>query len=216
MSSACHRDNGSELSAGTPNNDQRRGSLRDQQVDLTRDLIMRAFQELLQNDHPDAITFPQVAQAAGVSLRTVYRYFPTRAELLQSAAAWFGEFVEGARWDDPATVSDLAGTIPQLGRLFDEHTNVFRALAEVELERPRREAVAAAVAEVAPDLPEAEVRRAEAVLACIRSGRSWLVLHEQYGLAGDDIVATLDWAAATLLADVRRRNEAAAGRNPPA
>jgi AcrR family transcriptional regulator len=198
-----------------PNNDQRRSTLRDQQVDLTRDLIMRAFGELLQNDHPDAITFPQVAEAAGVSLRTVYRYFPTRAELLQSAAAWFGELVEGARWDDPASVRDLAGTIPNIGHLFDEHTNVFRALAEVELERPRREAVAAAVAEVAPDLPEAEVRRAEAILACIRSGRSWFVLHDQYGLAGDDIVATLDWAAATLLDDVRRRNEAAAGESPP-
>src|SRR3954452_18463954 len=158
-----------------PNNDQRRGSLRDQQVDFTRDLIMRAFQELLQNDHPDAITFPQVAEAAGVSLRTVYRYFPTRAELLQSAAAWFGEFVEGARWDDPASVRDLAGTIPQIGRVFDEHTNVFRALAEVELERPRRVAVAAAVGEGAAALPEPEARRAEAILSCIRSGHSWLV-----------------------------------------
>jgi AcrR family transcriptional regulator len=197
------------MSGGTPDNDQRRTSLRDQQVDLTRELIMRAFQGLLQNDHPDAITYPQVAEAAGVSLRTVYRYFPTRADLLQSAAAWFGEFTDGARWDDPATVRDLAGAIPHMGRLFDEHTNVFRALAEVELERPRREAVAAAVAEVAPDLPEAEVRRAEAILACIRSGHSWLVLHDQYGLTGDDIVATLDWAATTLLEDVRRRNDAA-------
>lgn len=191
-----------------PNND-RRVSLRDQQADLTRDLIMRAFQELLQNDHPDAITYPQVAEAAGVSLRTVYRYFPTRADLLQSAAAWFGEFTEGVRWDDPATVRDLAGSIPQMGRLFDEHTNVFRALAEVELERPRRDAVAAAVAAVSGNLGEDDVRRAEAMLGVIRSGRSWLVLHEHYGLAGDEIVATLDWAATTLLEDVRRRNEAA-------
>jgi len=190
-----------------PNND--RVSLRDQQADLTRDLIMRAFQELLQNDHPDAITYPQVAEAAGVSLRTVYRYFPTRADLLQSAAAWFGEFTEGVRWDDPATVRDLAGSIPQMGRLFDEHTNVFRALAEVELERPRRDAVAAAVAAVSGNLGEDDVRRAEAMLGVIRSGRSWLVLHEHYGLAGDEIVATLDWAATTLLEDVRRRNEAA-------
>src|SRR3954464_5929456 len=109
----------------------KRNSLRDQQADLTRDLIVRAFQELLRNDHPDAITFPQVAEAAGVSLRTVYRYFPTRADLLQSAATWFREFAAGARWDDPATVSDLAGAIPQMGRVFDEHTNVFRALAEI-------------------------------------------------------------------------------------
>jgi AcrR family transcriptional regulator len=190
-------------------NHERRSSLRDQQVDLTRDLIMRAFQSLLQKDHPDAITYPQVAEAAGVSLRTVYRYFPTRADLLQSAAEWFREFTEGARWDDPRTVRDLAGAIPHMGRLFDEHTNVFRALSDDALEQPRREAVAAAVAEVSRNLPEDEVRRAEAMLSYIRSGRAWLVLHDRYGLDGDEIVSTLDWAASTLLEDVRRRNDAA-------
>jgi AcrR family transcriptional regulator len=190
-------------------NHERRSSLRDQQVDLTRDLIMRAFQSLLQKDHPDAITYPQVAEAAGVSLRTVYRYFPTRADLLQSAAEWFREFAEGARWDDPRTVRDLAGAIPHMGRLFDEHTNVFRALSDDALEQPRREAVAAAVAEVSRNLPEDEVRRAEAMLSYIRSGRAWLVLHDRYGLDGDEIVSTLDWAASTLLEDVRRRNDAA-------
>ena len=190
-------------------NQEPRSSLRDQQADLTRDLIMRAFQGLLQNDHPDAITYPQVAEAAGVSLRTVYRYFPTRADLLQSAAEWFREFTEGARWDDPRTVRDLAGAIPQMGRLFDEHTNVFRALSDDALERPRRDAVAAAVAEVSRNLPKDEVRRAEAMLSYIRSGRAWLVLHDHYGLDGDEIVSALDWAASTLLDDVRRRDEAA-------
>lgn len=190
-------------------NHERRSSLRDQQVDLTRDLIMRAFQSLLQKDHPDAITYPQVAEAAGVSLRTVYRYFPTRADLLQSAAEWFRELTEGARWDDPRTVRDLAGAIPHMGRLFDEHTNVFRALSDDALEQPRRAAVAAAVAEVSRNLPEDEVRRAEAMLSYIRSGRAWLVLHDRYGLDGDEIVSTLDWAASTLLEDVRRRNDAA-------
>ena len=190
-------------------NHERRSSLRDQQVDLTRELIMRAFQELLQNDHPDAITYPQVAEAAGVSLRTVYRYFPTRADLLQSAAAWFREFTDGLRWDDPRTVRDMAGASPELGRLFDEHTNVFRALADHELEEPRRAAVAAAVADVSGNLPADEARRAEAILAHIRSGRAWLLLHDHYGLAGDEIVAALDWAASTLLEDLRRRNEAA-------
>ncbi len=192
------------------NDDQRRGSLRDQQAELTRELIMRAFQELLRNDHPDAITYPQVAEAAGVSLRTVYRYFPTRADLLQIAAAWFTELTGEVPWDDPRTVRDLAAVLPQIGRLFDEHTNVFRALSEIELERPRRDAVAAAIADVSGNLAPSEVRGAEAMLGYIRSGRAWLVLHEQYGLAGDEVVATLDWAAGSLLDDVRRRNEAAA------
>ena len=186
-----------------------RSSLRDQHVDLTRDLIMRAFQRLLQNDLPDAITYPQVAEAAGVSLRTVYRYFPTRVDLLNSAAAWLAEFTDGVEWRDPRTVDDLAGVVPEMGRIFDEHTNVFRALAGDELQDQRREAVAAAVADVSGNLPADEARRAEAVLGYIRSGRAWLVLHDHYGLDGDEIVSALDWAASTLLEDVRRRNEAA-------
>jgi AcrR family transcriptional regulator len=191
------------------NDHQRRSALRDQQVDLTRDLIMRAFQRLLQNDHPDAITYPQVAEAAGVSLRTVYRYFPTRVDLLKSAAAWLAEFTHGVQWQDPRTVDDLAGAAPEMGRIFDEHTNVFRALAGDELQGQRREAVAAAVAEASGNLPPDEARRAEAILGYIRSGRAWLVLHDHYGLDGDEIVSALDWAASTLLEDVRRRNEAA-------
>ena len=192
-----------------PDDHQRRSSLRDQQVDLTRDLIMRAFQRLLQNDHPDAITYPQVAEAAGVSLRTVYRYFPTRVDLLKSAAAWLAEFTDGVRWQDPRTVDDLAGVAPEMGRIFDEHTNVFRALAGDELQGQRREAVAAAVAEASGNLATDEARRAEAILGYIRSGRAWLVLHDHYGLDGDEIVSALDWAASTLLEDVRRRNAAA-------
>jgi AcrR family transcriptional regulator len=194
------------MSDPEPNNDHR--SLREQQADLTRDLIVRAFRSLLETDHPDAITYPQVAEAAGVSLRTVYRYFPTRADLLQNAAEWFRELTDGASWDDPRSVRDMAGAVPQLGRLFDEHTNVFRALADDALEQPRRDAVAAALAEVSRDLPDDEVRQAEALLSYIRSGRAWLALHDRYGLDGDEIVAALDWASSALLEDVRRRNAA--------
>src|SRR5215217_6129856 len=137
-----------------PNNDQRRISLRDQQAELTRELIVRAFQELLRNDHPDAITYPQVAEAAGVSLRTVYRYFPTRADLLQTAVDWLTEFIEHVPLDDPRTVCDLAGVVPEMGRVFDEHTNVFRAIAEAaeQKDEPRRRAVATAAAAVSGNL----------------------------------------------------------------
>ena len=187
-------------------------SLRDQQSELTRELIMRAFQELLRTDDPAAITYPQVAKAAGVSLRTVYRYFPTRSDLLQSAVAWLSEFTPDVQWDDPRTVSDLAGTVPEWARVFDEHTNVFRAIAESseETDAPRRAAVAAAVAEVSGALTPEERLQAEAMLGYLRSGRAWLVLHDVFGLDGAGIMAALDWAATTLLADLRRRDRAAA------
>src|SRR4051812_34435248 len=127
MSSPCH----------TRRVTDKRSTLRDQQADLTRELIMRAFGELLRTDHPDAITYPQVAEAAGVSLRTVYRYFPTRADLLRIAAAWFGELAGDVPWDDPRTVRDLEGGMPHLGRLFDERTNDFPGLSGGRLGAPR-------------------------------------------------------------------------------
>ena len=188
----------------------RRTSLRDQQVDLTRELIMRAFQGLLQNDHPDAITYPQVAEAAGVSLRTVYRYFPTRVDLLQSAQAWLAEFTDGVRWDDPRTVYDLAGAVPEMGRIFDEHTNVFRALAGDELQEQRRDAVAAAVAEVSGNLPPEEARRAEAILDTSAPGaRGSCCTTITASTATRSCPRWTGRQAYTLLADVRRRNDAA-------
>ena len=187
-------------------NDQPRGSLRDQQADLTRDLIIRAFQGLLQNDHPDAITYPQVAEAAGVSLRTVYRYFPTRAELLQNAATWLRRVHGRSALGRPAY-----GAGPGRRRARDgpplrrAHERLPCAVRRTRSRSPATRAVATAVAEVPGKLPEDEVRRAEAVLACIRSGRAWLVLHDQYGLGGDEIVGRARLG----------RDHAARGRAPP-
>ena len=152
------------------NDDPRRGSLRDQQAELTRELIVRAFVELLQTTTRTRSRIHRSPRRRACRLRTVYRYFPTRADLLQIAAAWFTELTGEVPWDDPRTVRDLAAVLPQIGRLFDEHTNVFRALSEIELERPRRDAVAAAIADVSGNLAPSEVRGAEAMLGYIAPG----------------------------------------------
>lgn len=188
----------------------KRPSLRDQQADLTRDLIIRAFHALLVDDHPDAITFPQVAEAAGVSLRTVYRYFPSRADLMAGAWAWWDELTHGQDWTDPATITDMTRILPELGRLFDEHTNLFRALIDAgDRAGTRKAAAIAAVEAVADALPAQDVRIAAAVVGCLRSGSSWLTLHDEYGLSGAEILQALDWAARLLVKDVARRNAAA-------
>ena len=191
-----------------PNNDQRRSSLRDQQVDLTRDLIMRAFQGLLQNDHPDAITFPQVAEAAGVSLRTVYRYFPTRTDLLQSAAAWFarvhgrralGRPADGARpggRDRPSWAVSSTSTRTSSGR-WPTTSSRSRAAPRSPRRSPRCRATSRRTRRGAR-------RRSSPTSA---PGARGSCCTTTTALAGDEIVATLDWAATTLLEDVRRRND---------
>ena len=104
-----------------------------------RELIMRAFRGLLQNDQPDAITYPQVAEAAGVSLRTVYRYFPGgRDQLVREVIAWetgrfFGRLAEAV-----AGAGDFAGLLEEAlvfaHRAIEEH-EVLQKILETEPER---------------------------------------------------------------------------------
>ena len=126
--------------------------------------------------------------AGGVAADGVPLIIPTRAG---SAPDRCG-VVHGAHGRGAAgttrTVRDLAAVLPQIGRLFDEAHERFPCLVRDRARAARGAiAVAAAIADVSGNLAPSEVRGAEAMLGYIRSGRAWLVLHEQYGLAGDEI-----------------------------
>jgi AcrR family transcriptional regulator len=62
-------------------------SLADRQTDLTRRLILDTATALLESRTPLAeLTVRAVAKQANISERTVFRYFPTREELLDGVA----------------------------------------------------------------------------------------------------------------------------------
>src|ERR1700746_2734146 len=59
-------------------------SLRDRQGAGIRGAILDALASRLDRDHPDDIAMPQVAADAGISLRTLYRYFPTKEAMFDA------------------------------------------------------------------------------------------------------------------------------------
>jgi AcrR family transcriptional regulator len=71
--------------AARPEADANR-SLRDEHLTATRDRIARAAMRVLTGEHPTAFSVPAVAEEAGVSVRTVYRHFPTKEALADAAA----------------------------------------------------------------------------------------------------------------------------------
>jgi AcrR family transcriptional regulator len=188
-------------------------SLRAQQAELTRELILRALIERLERDELAEVTVPDVAAAAGVSLRTVYRYFPTREKLLEAGADWIGEMLGRPA---PSTVDELL-EVAESTRHFKDHPRLLRALGTTEAGREFRsvrrarwtKAVATVVGEVTGNLPEDEQRRAAAVIGYVDSLRGWLALHEDFGLESEETGLALEWAVRTLVEDLRRRNEAA-------
>jgi AcrR family transcriptional regulator len=70
--------------------------LRTRQRDDTRRAILRAFNELLDEGNPVTVSVPAVAARAGVSVRTLYRYFANKDELMEAGGRWFDEAARGA------------------------------------------------------------------------------------------------------------------------
>src|SRR3954453_9419387 len=59
-------------------------SLHDEHAAATRTRILDAVVDLIVHEHPATLSMPAVASRAGVSLRTVYRYFPTKEALIDA------------------------------------------------------------------------------------------------------------------------------------
>jgi AcrR family transcriptional regulator len=187
-------------------------SLREQHAEATRERILSAVADLLERGEADELTVPHVAAASGVSLRTVYRYYPTREQLLEAAGRWIGNELLGHRY--PETLDEVAELF-RVGCLdFDERPGLVRAMALSQLgqsvrlrrRRERLEAIGRALRDELGELPEQELRRAEAVLAYLHNMLAYTTLREESGLCGEDIGEALAWAIRSLVEDLRRSN----------
>lgn len=192
-------------------------SLRDQQAAVARERILRGVAELLERDGSDELTMPQVAEVSGVSLRTLYRYFPTREALLDAAGRWIGG--ELLQQGYPATLDDVADSFERACGEFDERPGLVRAMAMSEVgraarssrRRERLDAIRQLLDGEVGALPHRELRKAEAVLAYLHNMLAYTTLREEQGMAGTEIGEALGWAIRTLVADLRRRNERRSG-----
>ena len=85
--------------------------LRREQAEQTRARIVAAALDLIVGG-VEGLTMQEVAKAAGVALRTVFRHFPTRDDLLD--ATWQALQVRMGDTPDLETMDELAGFLPVL------------------------------------------------------------------------------------------------------
>lgn len=184
-------------------------SLRTRQADLARTAILEALLEHLEHGDADDVSMDGLAQEAGVSRRTLYRYFPTRDALLAAAADWIRDDV----LELPVEIGEegIAASFRRAAARLERHPRIARALLHTETGRAVRtgyraarvDAIRRALKQEVPGLSRRELERAAGVLSLICSSNSWITIQDEGGVSAAEAQAAVSWAIETLIASLR-------------
>jgi AcrR family transcriptional regulator len=187
-------------------------TLRDKRATATRDHILGAAFELLV-EHPDRpFSHEGIATAAGVGARTVYRHFPTQADLFE--ALWV-QLRQQSGTVFPTAEAEIVPTLGAMFRSFDQNDRLIRAVMESTAgARVRAHGAAEGRAGFDQSLQNAtqgrnpvERRQVRAVFQGLHSAPFWQMLRERGGLSGPEAIAAASWAAQALLDTLHREQK---------
>jgi AcrR family transcriptional regulator len=181
--------------------------LREQHRELTRQKVLGAVLDLVAQGSLDELSVPAVSRHSGVSLATIYRYFPTKDQLLAAAAdepSRQALAVESDRRpgdDDFATFqramwTSFATNLPLLRHQVTSEAG--RDMRQARLARSRAQ-LAAYVGRRGVDPESAEGERLIALLLLVSGSLALVELHDRQGLDVDDALSASLWAADVLI-----------------
>jgi AcrR family transcriptional regulator len=165
----------------------------------------------------EALTLPKLAQAAGVSVPTVYRHFPTLDDLFRAFLEWLrpqlGLTVERFTSTTPDELPSLPG---ENYRRFEEHAAVLRPLMEsrefnrirVDSQRDRARNASKRLRPVASGWSDSRLEALSGSVWLFGSPQAWRWLRDTWGLDNAAAAEAASWAMRTLLAALSRGPEA--------
>jgi AcrR family transcriptional regulator len=199
-------------------------SLRAEQRELTRRTIVGAVLALLAEGSLDELSVPAVARRSGVSLATIYRYFPTRDDLVMAAAQEpQREALATAIQSGEAGADELATFQRALWHEFASNLELLRHQVGSSAGREMREArIGQARAQLSRYLrpfgieaSTAEGERLISLLMLVSGSLALLELHDRQHLSVEASLETSLWAGRALIEATRRELEAAAAVPSP-
>lgn len=193
---------------------------REQGKSETRAAILNAVVKVILEQGIHAFTMDNVADAAGVSHRTVYRHFESREALLEGLQELMQEQADRAGLSPP---EDVPSALAKAGPLFEEfyrmgdamHASVIAATALGYQTRQQRDGfnyLQRILAAHFVHLSESEIREAAAVFRYTFSRYSWYVLAVDHQLPAAEAARAVDWSVRVLMQDLERRNLASSKR----
>ncbi|MGH8997049.1 MAG: TetR/AcrR family transcriptional regulator [Acidimicrobiales bacterium] len=184
-------------------------SLRERQARQVRVAVLDAIISELEDNAADDVSMADVAKSAGISLRTLYRYFPDRPSLLHAA----GEHLYGSLGIpvDIAGPEDISASLLDAARRLSTRPALTRALVRTTAGQARRSAVRgqrvdainAALKPLTDGLDDDTARRATAVIAHLCSAASWVTIANESGLDDADAQQAVAWAIDALISTLQ-------------
>lgn len=177
--------------------------LRERQSELVRTAILDATADCLRAERPDEVSLADLALSAGVSLRTLYRYFPSRDDLFSEAGHRLltDLGVSPAIGDGDIAASFLSASAalakePGLARNLLRSTTGRQVRASGR--QQRHASITDAVASAGRGLTPTAITGAAAVIGYLCSAASWVTICEETGLDADTARHAVAWAISTL------------------
>jgi len=170
-------------------------SLNDRHTDATQKLILSTALDLLERSGVTEVTVRAVAKQAGMSERTVFRYFADRDEFLDALAKYASGQMHTPR--PPATIDELLKYPGPLYRWFEEraqliqgvlHTEIFTRV-RFEVAEQRWRAVADLIDGHASHRPRKERMLAATNINYYLSASTWNYYRKHFRLSLDDTIA---------------------------
>jgi AcrR family transcriptional regulator len=184
--------------------------LRERLMEQTREAILDGLGEQLAESGLRDFSIPKVAKRAGVSVRTVYRYFPTREALLDSLDDWVNRRL--GHPDFPATPDEAAAVAADMFPRFADNAAMLQAQIQstagrelkLHARRSRARQFEKLLATETRHLPPDDAKEAAAIFYLLCSSTTWQFLHDVWGFDAAQAARAATRAQKTLLADLRR------------
>lgn len=181
-------------------------TLRERQAAATRGLILDAAFGILTGEAREVISHELVAVRAGASARTIYRHFPTQADLYR--ALWDERLRDFIPPGFPTSADEIAPRAAEAFARFDANEAVIRTLmASPAGSRIRdrggiegRAAFEQALAPMVAHLDAEQRRVVVGVFVALFSSPYWSVLRDRAALSGPEAQRAVRWAMQALLA----------------
>jgi AcrR family transcriptional regulator len=184
-------------------------SLRERQADYVRVVVLDSMIAALEKMNGDDLSMADIAKDAGISLRTLYRYFPDRASVLRAA----GDHLyasEGVPLDI-ASPEDIAASFRHAAGRLGARPRLVRTLVYSGAGRAARSAVRDKRVEILSDalqpiseqLEPKQARRARAIITHLCSAAAWVTVADESGVSDGEAQEAVAWAINALVRTLR-------------